>query len=299
MGGTCVNVGCVPKKVMYNTSFVKETLKDASGYGFQAPIASFDWNSLKLKRDSYIKRLNGIYESNLEKDKIDRIQGFAKFISTNKVQVNSTIYEGKKILIAVGSQGILILYLYIYNIYKAWIPSLPGFHEYGVTSDGFFELDTLPSKVAIIGAGYIAIELAGILQTLGTQVTLCIRQSEFLRSFDSVIRSSVMEQYKKMGMTILSSCTLHSLENLNPSGPRNLSLSVSTPEFTAKSLDGFEHVIFAVGRKAHVDSLGLESTGVVLDSNGFIKVNEYQETNVDSIYAVGDVCGAAMLTRIF
>jgi glutathione reductase (NADPH) len=159
---------------------VAEVLHEAKQYGFdiqQTP--SFNWNYLKLKRDAYVTRLNGIYANNLNKEKVEVIYGDASFVDRNTVKVGEQLYSGKHILIAVGSQ--------------AWIPNVPGAKEFGVTSDGFFELETMPKKVAIAGAGYIAIELAGIFKTLGAEVSLFIRHNEFLRSFDDIIREGVMQ----------------------------------------------------------------------------------------------------------
>lgn len=155
-------------------------MHEASQYGFKlTETPQVNWNEVKVKRDAIVERLNGIYERNLERENVDIIRGHASFVDSQTVKVGSQLYSGKKILIAVGS--------------KAWIPDIPGAKEFGVTSDGFFELTTMPKKVAIAGAGYIAVELAGIFKSLGAEVSLIIRQKEFLRSFDSCIREGVME----------------------------------------------------------------------------------------------------------
>ena len=181
LGGTCVNVGCVPKKVMWNTASIAEAIHHSKQYGFdwQGNEPTFSWNVVKQKRDAYIERLNGIYGNNLGKDGIDIIQGTASFVDNQTVKVGNELYGGKHILIATGS--------------RAWIPNVPGAKEFGITSDGFFELENMPKKVAIAGAGYIAVELAGIFKALGAEVSLFIRQGEFLRSFDSCIREGVMQ----------------------------------------------------------------------------------------------------------
>jgi glutathione reductase (NADPH) len=159
---------------------VAEALHEAKQYGFDLKEnPSFNWNYLKQKRDAYVARLNGIYATNLKKEKVDVIEGHASFVDKNTIKVGEQLYSGKHILITVGS--------------RAWIPNVPGAKEFGVTSDGFFELESMPKKVAIAGAGYIAIELAGIFKTLGAEVSLFIRQNEFLRSFDSIIREGVMQ----------------------------------------------------------------------------------------------------------
>ncbi len=156
-------------------------MHDSKHYGFdwQGKEPFFSWNVIKKKRDAYVQRLNGIYGNNLGKDQIDIIQGTASFVDSKTVKVGDQLYSGKHILIATGS--------------RAWIPNIPGAKEFGITSDGFFELEEMPKKVAIAGAGYIAVELAGIFKALGAEVTLFIRQGEFLRSFDSCIREGVMQ----------------------------------------------------------------------------------------------------------
>lgn len=167
----------------------------------------------------------------------------------------------------------------------------------GVTSDGFFELNELPKKVAIVGAGYIAIELAGIFNVLGAQVTLIIRHCDFLRHFDEIIRNAIMEEYVKAGITVQCNSEIIKVENLSQTS-KNLTLYCKSTDSNQPidPISGFDELIFAVGRSANTEQLGLESSGVQLNDQGFIKVNEWQETNVDGVFAVGDICGEAMLT---
>ncbi|XP_023323127.1 glutathione reductase, mitochondrial isoform X2 [Eurytemora carolleeae] len=174
LGGTCVNVGCVPKKVMYAAANLAEEIKhDAGHYGLNATLGHVDWKMLVEKRDAYVKRLNGIYATNLENSKVTHIHGMAKFISSNKVVVDGEIYSGDHILVAVGGRPI--------------IPSgIPG-SELGITSDGFFSLQERPEKVVVVGAGYIAVEMAQILSALGSKVVLVIRGNSVLRSFDTMV----------------------------------------------------------------------------------------------------------------
>ncbi|KAJ1334881.1 glutathione-disulfide reductase [Batrachochytrium salamandrivorans] len=289
-GGTCVNVGCVPKKVMWNTASVAESLRDARAYGFDvAPDIPFAWSDLKSKRDAYIKRLNGIYTTNLGKDGIEMINGTASFVDPHNVSVNGEIYHGKHVLIATGS--------------SAWIPDFEGASEHGVTSDGFFELEFLPKKVAIVGAGYIAIELAGIFQTLGTQVSLYIRQTEFLRSFDKIIREGIMAEYKSLGMNIVPTSSVTKVVNLAASDAqrKNLSLTITNKDTLDITVDeGAEALIWAVGRKANTGSLNLATStpDIKINEQGFIVVDEFQNTGAQGVYALGDVCGEAMLTPV-
>ncbi|KAL2914294.1 Glutathione reductase [Polyrhizophydium stewartii] len=287
-GGTCVNVGCVPKKVMWNTASIAEALRDARGYGFDvSPNVAFSWAAVKAKRDAYIKRLNGIYENNLKKEGVEMINGTASFVSNNRIKVNDEIIEGKHILIATGS--------------KAWIPSVPGAAEFGETSDGFFELEDLPKKVAIAGAGYIAIEMAGILRTLGAEVSLYIRQSEFLRSFDKIIRDGVMDEYQKLGINVVKTSGITKVESLPAAAGmrKNLRLTITNKDTLAVTVEeNVEMLLWAVGRDANTDKLNLGATGVTLNEKGFVIVDEYQNTKAANVYAVGDICGVEMLTPV-
>lgn len=190
-GGTCVNVGCVPKKVMYNTAHVAETIHEAKEFGFTINgEVSFDWGKLKLYRDRYIKRLNGIYEGGLDKLNIQRIQGLAAFDGPNKIVITGTESGEEKrisaehILIAVGGTPNKL--------------GVPG-DEHVINSDGFFELATQPKKVGVLGAGYIAVELAGVFHGLGTDTSLIVRGDKALRSFDSMISTHLDNSMKKAG----------------------------------------------------------------------------------------------------
>ncbi|KAI9330376.1 hypothetical protein DFJ73DRAFT_91161 [Zopfochytrium polystomum] len=307
-GGTCVNVGCVPKKIMWNSgtlsSFwlrdqqsecfspasIAETLHEAKGYGFDINVNGFSWDKLKAKRDAYIVRLNNIYVNNLNKEGVDQILGTARFVSKDTVEVEGKHYTAKHILIATGS--------------RAWIPNQPGAKEFGITSDGFFELNTMPKKVAISGGGYIAVELAGIFNALGADVTLFIRKPEFLRTFDSLIRESLMTMYTKAGVKIVNCSTISSVENKTSaaelaSGKKSLTLKVAKTGVEAlETFEGFEELIWAVGREANVEPLNIGVTGVTFNKEGFIVVDEYQNTATPGLLALGDVCGVAMLTPV-
>ncbi|KAJ3193460.1 Glutathione reductase [Irineochytrium annulatum] len=300
-GGTCVNVGCVPKKIMWNAASIAETLHEAPAYGFNLPNHfakknPISWSSIKIKRDAYIKRLNGIYETNLDKATIDRIHGTARFVDKEgTVEVEGVgLFRGKKVLIATGS--------------RAWIPPVKGAKEFGMTSDGFFELEHLPKKVAVAGAGYIAVELAGIFNALGASTTLFIRQSLFLRGFDPIIKESLLEEYKKAGVNVVVCTEVSEIKNASTvKGEKNLSLHVVTRcEDKVKGdvlkddvMEGYDEFIWAVGREANVEALKLGNlSGVKLDRAGFIVVNEFQETGHPDILALGDVCGRAMLTPV-
>ncbi|KAJ3036091.1 Glutathione reductase [Rhizophlyctis rosea] len=284
-GGTCVNVGCVPKKVMWNTASMRESLSEAKGYGFDVEVKGFTWETIKEKRDAYIKRLNGIYETNLNKDSIEQIRGHAKFVDKDTVEVNGQLYSGKHILIATGSHAV--------------IPETPGMREYGITSDGFFELEHLPKKVAVVGAGYIGVELAGIFHFLGADTSLIIRHDKILRSFDPIISDTVLEEYKKSGMNILTNSLIKKVVNNGTATAKNLELTIENTETKETyTVGGFEELVVAVGRNANFQGLGLDKTAVRFDKNGYITVDEYQQTHQEGVYAVGDVIGKAQLTPV-
>jgi glutathione reductase (NADPH) len=265
---------------MYNAASIREIIKDSKGYGFDVEYKGLNWATLKEKRDAYIKRLNGIYLNNLSKDGIEIINGTASFVDKNTIKVGDQTYQGTNILIAVGS--------------KAWIPTIPG-AQLGMTSDGFFELEYLPKKVAIAGAGYIAIELAGIFNALGSEVSLFIRQSEFLRSFDSIIRQGVMQEYKDHGIEIVTNSAIQEIKLVD--GKKIMVVKDKVSE-QIKEYGGYEELIWAVGRDAYTEPLNLKPLGIEMKSDGFIKVDEYQHTSVPNIFALGDVCGVEMLTPV-
>eukprot|EP00054_Salpingoeca_dolichothecata_P016939 m.100457 g.100457 ORF g.100457 m.100457 type:complete len:466 (+) comp22228_c0_seq1:5-1402(+) len=276
MGGTCVNVGCVPKKVMYNTALHAEFIHDHSDYGFDVTKNSFNWNTVKTKRDAYVKRLNGIYDANLEKSKLTKIVGKAKFTSKDTIEVAGESYTAKHIVIATGG-------------YPA-LPGVPG-EEHGITSDGFFDLEDLPKKVAVVGAGYIAVELAGILNALGTDVSLLIRHDQALRSFDPLVRETLMSELEKSGVKVIKQTRVTELK-------KNNSLSLHfTQNSEPTQLDDLDTVLWAIGRRPKTD-LDLEKAGITLTKRGHIEVDENQNTSTPGVYALGDVCGRVELTPV-
>jgi glutathione reductase (NADPH) len=278
MGGTCVNVGCVPKKVMYNAAFIAESLHHARNYGF-SDIGDwkFDWNTLKAKRDAYIERLNGIYERNLDGSGVTVFRGRARFTARNELTVEGTndVVRGSHVLIATGGQ-----------------PQRPQHagSELGITSDGFFELEHLPQRTCVVGAGYIAVELAGILHALGSSVTLVIRHSEFLRTFDHTLRQTLMDEMRRVGVNIVTNTSIASCQRVD-SGALELTAN------GGGNVGQFDEVIWAIGRSPNTD-LSLDVANVELDSHGFIKVDKFQATSNPNTYSVGDVCGKWLLTPV-
>lgn len=278
LGGTCVNVGCVPKKVTWNAASIRETLHDAKAYGFNfKEVAPFDWPTFKHKRDAFVKRLNGIYERNLHNDKVEYIHGHAVIKSKDEVEV--TLDDGtkqsigfKKLLIAVGGHP------------SKPPTNIPG-AELGTNSDGFFEIEEQPKKVALIGAGYIAVEFAGMFHALGTETHLFIRYDTFLRTFDPMIQERVVAEYERQGIHIHKCSSQSKVEDLG-NGWKRLYYKDKNGEGT---LD-VDALIWAIGRTPETEGLGLEKLGVELDKKGHITVDNYQNTNVENVYALGDVC---------
>ncbi|KAF9975852.1 Glutathione reductase [Actinomortierella ambigua] len=279
LGGTCVNVGCVPKKVMWYTASIGEAIRDARQYGFpEATAGAFDWYTLKQKRDAYIKRLNGIYERNLNNDKVDYIAGKASFIDKNTVTIgNGEEIQAKKILIVTGGHPI--------------IPKVPG-AELGIDSDGFFDLEHQPKRVAVVGTGYIGVELAGIFHALGSEVSIFSRTTQILRSFDPIIKDTLRDEMVKVGVEIVPNSKVEALSK----SATGINLQyTSNGEAAVKE---FDTVLWAIGREPNIKTLGLEKAGVTLNDKGHVVVNEYQETVSPEVYALGDVCGVAELTPV-
>ncbi|KAG0221381.1 Glutathione reductase [Actinomortierella wolfii] len=279
LGGTCVNVGCVPKKVMWYTASIAEAVRDARQYGFPEALAgTFDWNTLKHKRDAYIKRLNGIYERNLEKDQVEYISGMASFVNKNTVTLgNGEEIQAKKILIAVGGHPI--------------IPNVPG-AELGIDSDGFFDLEHQPKRVAVVGTGYIGIELAGIFHALGSKVSIFSRTTQILRSFDPIIKDTLRDEMTKVGIEIVPNSKVQALSKTEKG------ITVQYTSNGEAAQQEYDTVLWAVGRQPNIKSLGLDKAGVTLNDKGHVVVNEYQETVSPEVYALGDVCGVAELTPV-
>ena len=283
LGGTCVNVGCVPKKVMWTTSQINETINIADQYGFDVEKKSFQWNTIKNSRDKYVERLNGIYARNLDSSGVHLIHGRAEFSSANTVMVNGEQYTGKHILISTGG--------------RPSIPDTPG-AELGITSDGFFELEQQPKKVLVIGAGYIAAELAGMLHGLDSDVTVLLRKDKQLRTFDHDVHEMVMQQMIDSGINILINIDLASLIQDASTDQNTQSGSLGFVESNGKITGGFDCIIWAVGRHPNVDQLCLDKAGVKINSGGYIETDDFQNTNVHGIYAVGDVTPRAKLTPV-
>ena len=276
VGGTCVNVGCVPKKVMWYGAQVAETLHRYAGeYGFDVTINKFDFAKLKANRQAYIDRIHGSYERGFDSNGVERVYEYARFVDPHKVEVAGERYTAPHILIATGGHALY--------------PNIPG-SEYGITSDGFFELDEVPKRTAVIGAGYIAIEVAGVLNALGSDTHLFVRKDHPLRTFDKDIVDVLVDEMAKSGPT------LHTHANATEvvkNADDSLTISFDNGETIT-----VDCLIWAIGRAANTSGFGLEKTGVKLTEKGTIYSDEFENTSVPGIYALGDVTGKLDLTPV-
>lgn len=276
IGGTCVNVGCVPKKVLWYGANISEAAHVyGQDYGFDFRNVSFDYSILKKNRDAYIDRLHTAYQNGFKNNGVTMIEGHGEFVDAHTIRVGNELFTAKHILIATGGH--------------ATIPDIPG-KEYGITSDGFFAYEQLPKRVAVVGAGYIAVEIAGVLNAYGVDTHLCVRNDRPLRKFDFYIIDALMEEMNKSGIDVH---TYSVPEKLIKNEDQTLTLYFKN----GKSIT-VDSVIWAIGRKANIAGFQLEKTGVIVNERGYIQTDAYQNTNVEGIYAVGDVTGRKELTPV-
>jgi glutathione reductase (NADPH) len=276
LGGTCVNVGCVPKKVMWNAAEIAHALNDSAGYGFTLAAAGHDWSSLKRGRDDYVLRLNDIYAANLERRGVPLVRGRARFVGPNEVAVDDQRFTATRFVIATGGRPL--------------VPAIPG-ADLGITSDGFFELPARPERVLLVGSGYIATEFAGIFASLGSKVTLVLRGERLLKSFDPMLGEAALRILRADGVEAVTDCW--------PVAARATSEGCCEVELRdGRTIGPFDCIVWAIGREANVEGLGLEAAGVALDPYGFVATDEYQVTNVPHIFAIGDVAGRFPLTPV-
>ena len=275
LGGTCVNVGCVPKKVMWYASHYAHELHHAVDYGYDVNVKGHDWTALKTRRDAYVSRLNDIYSNNLDKRGVTYLAGAARFIDANTVMVGDSEYQAERIVIATGGQPM--------------VPDLPG-AELGITSDGFFELEEQPRRVLIAGSGYIAVELAGIFSGLGSETQVIVRKDGVLREFDKMLSSELMDTMQKSGIAL-------------DTGVIPASVSETDDGLVLMAEDGREFgpvdtLVWAIGRSPNTATLDVGKAGVNMDERGFVPTDDMQATNVENIHALGDVTGRAALTPV-
>jgi len=275
LGGTCVNVGCVPKKIMWNGANLAHAIEDAADYGFSVGSVKFDWAHLKRNRDRYVADMNSHYESTLTRNGVEIVRGFARFVGPRTVDVNGETLTAKHIVIAVGGRPIM--------------PELPG-SELGITSDGFFELEARPEKVAIVGAGYVSVEFAGVLRALGAEVTMILRRDHFLHRFDAMLRDNLMAQMKADGVQMVSRSQVTRAEKASG--------AIRVECDNGQVVEGLDTLIWAVGRRSNSDRLDLGKAGVKVSESGAIIADAYQNTNVAGIHAIGDITGHYELTPV-
>jgi glutathione reductase (NADPH) len=274
LGGTCVNVGCVPKKLYTYASHFNYDFEDSRAYGWTVQSPTFEWSTLRDNKQTEIKRLNSIYRSILENAGVEILTGHASLLDANTVIVEGINYHADKILLATGGWP--------------FVPEFPG-SEYAITSNEIFDLERFPESILIVGGGYIAVEFAGVFAGLGAQTTLSYRSESLLKLFDKDLREKFTVELSRHVNVKLSSEIVEI--GLNESGTRNVRYADGTE-------DSYDCVLYATGRKPRTDNLGLENTRVKLDSRGFIEINEDFQTAEPSVYALGDVIGRVALTPV-
>lgn len=274
VGGTCVIRGCVPKKLFVYASHFDEDFEDAAAYGWTVPKATHSWKTLIENKDREIDRLNGIYHSILANNDVELFQSRATLIDAHTVQLNDRTVSAKYILIATGGAPVM--------------PQVPGI-EHAISSNEAFHLEEFPKKVIVVGGGYIAVEFAGIFNGLGAEVTQLYRSEQILRGFDGDIRNNLAEEIVKKGIDLRTN-----------SNPAKIEKTSDGLKVTLESGDVLtaDTIMYATGRKPNTDGLGLENAGVELKDNGTVIVDGYSQTNIDNIYAVGDVTDRIALTPV-
>ncbi|MCI3909477.1 glutathione-disulfide reductase [Pseudomonas viridiflava] len=275
LGGTCVNVGCVPKKLMVYSSHFSEDFEHAKGFGWSLGKASFDWPTLITNKDREINRLNGIYRKLLVDSGVTLHEGHAKIVGAQKVEINGQIYSAERILIATGGWPL--------------IPDVPG-REHAISSNEAFFLKELPRRIVVVGGGYIAVEFASIFNGLGAETTLVYRGEMFLRGFDGSVRTHLHEELLKRHMDIRFNSDI---ERIDKQADGTLKLSMK-----GGGMLETDCVFYATGRRPMLDNLGLDNVNVKLDKHGYIEVDENYQSSEPSILAIGDVIGGVQLTPV-
>lgn len=275
IGGTCVNNGCVPKKVMWYAANLAHAVDDANDFGIPALRDKTDWAKLVAGRDNYVRNINNYWDGYVDESGIDRIQGHARFADKNTVEVNGEQYTADHIVIATGGKPI--------------IPGVPG-AELGISSDGFFQLTEQPERVAVIGGGYIGVELSGVLQALGSEVTIIALEDRIMERFDPMISNVLSSEMRKQGIQVKTGFQVTALSNSAE--------GIMVTSSDEQTIAGFDAVIWAVGRAANTRDLNLATAGVEVLANGIIPVDAYENTNVPGIYAIGDITGKMPLTPV-
>jgi len=275
LGGTCVNVGCVPKKIMWYGAELAQAVKNAPDFGVDVELKGIDWKRLVTGRERTIDGIRNYWDGYADSLGLTVIRGHARFVDAKTVEVDGEQYSADHIVVATGG--------------RPMVPPVPG-HELGITSDGFFALEEAPKKVCVVGGGYIGVELAGVLRSLGAEVKIVALESRVLEVFDPIIGETASHNLAEQGVEMHLPFAVGSLER------RDDGLAVVDKEGDA--LTGFDTILWAIGRRPNTDDLNLEAAGVEVERNGVIPTDAYQNTNVAGIYALGDITGRYPLTPV-
>lgn len=273
LGGTCVNAGCVPKKVMWHAAQAREAVSQAGAFGIRVEDQGMDWGQLVERRNAYIDGIRDYWAGYADEQNIDWIRGHARFVDSHRVQVGNDDYTAEHIAIATGGQPI--------------VPPVPG-AELGITSDGFFALERQPQRVAVIGGGYIGVELSGVLRALGSEVAIVALEDRLLEVFDSMISDTIMESMLLQGIDMHLGFQVTGLAR----GDNGIDVISAGGERVC----GFDTVIWAVGRRPNTGGLALERAGIEVRGNGTVPVDAFDRTNVPGVHAIGDITGRMPLT---
>ncbi|MGB0781607.1 MAG: glutathione-disulfide reductase [Marinomonas sp.] len=279
LGGTCVNIGCVPKKLFVYGSEYGHGFDEAAGFGWSHHGVEFNWSVLRDNKTKEIERLNGIYGNMLGNAGVEVISGFASFVDEHTVMVDGKTYTAERILIAVGA--------------KPFIPEFNG-SDLVVSSNDMFYLDELPKKALVVGGGYIAVEFAGILNGLGVDTSLAYRGDQLLRGFDQDVRDFASEEYKKSGIDVRLNTDVDRIELVDPANPNSL----RTVHFKDGHSEEFGLILYATGRVPNVATLGLENVGIETGKNGAVIIDKNFTTSAKSVFALGDVTDRIQLTPV-
>jgi glutathione reductase (NADPH) len=275
LGGTCVNVGCVPKKVMWYAASQAHHFEHAADYGFDLAVKGHDWNALKGRRDAYVQRLNDIYKNLLDGSGVTTVHGTARFVDAHTLAVGDERYAGERIVVATGG--------------APSVPDIPG-AELGITSDDFFTLEDRPQRVLIAGSGYIAVELAGVFNGLGSDTRILVRKDGIVRSFDSMLGAELEKAMRGNGIDVVT--------RVVPSALEQTAEGIVLQSQDGRSFGPVDCVLWAIGRDPSTADLDLDKAGVATDGAGFIPVDTLQQTNVEHIFALGDVTRRPALTPV-
>ena len=288
-GGTCVNVGCVPKKLYVYASQFSESFTAASGFGWKVGDSAFDWNKLVANKDKEIGRLQNVYDKLLQDSHVTIVNGRATLVDAHTVRVGDVIYSAERIILATGGWP--------------FVPDVPG-KEFIITSNEVFNLPTLPKKMVIVGGGYIAVEFAGIMNGLGVQVTVVERNNKILRGFDEDVREFLILEMQKKGIQFMFNSYVEYIKKADNGFQVCIQDNVEQDfeslagETDADKLIDADIVMYATGRVPNAKGMGLEQIGVAMDSVGAIQVNNDYQTNIPNIYALGDVTNRVNLTPV-